>query len=314
MPTTHIVPLNRQTLHGHFSPELQPAIRIAAGDTLIAQTLDANWYTAPIVLEPEFSATLFEPRQPELDDGHAMIGPVYIEGAKAGQTLVVQIKALKPVNWGWSATGGPTNWINDHFGVNQHAHRIWHKWDLDTELMLGRDEKGHTITLRPFLGLIGMPPPDSGNHSTVPPRIWGGNLDCKSLVAGSTLYLPIPVDGGLLSFGDGHAAQGDGEVSGIALECGMERVELQIDVRDDFSITAPVANTPDGWLTLALNSDLNVAAIEALDSMVALMTRLYHIERHEALSLASMAVDLRITQIANRVFGVHAVLPHGAIR
>jgi acetamidase/formamidase len=159
-----------------------------------------------------------------------------------------------------------------------------------------------------------MPPPEPGVHSTSPPRIWGGNLDCRSLVVGSTLYLPVPVAGGLLSFGDGHAAQGDGEVSGIALECPMERIELQIDLRDDFPIEAPVANTPDGWLTFAVNEDLNIAAMEALDRMVTLLGRLLGVERQDALALASLAVDLRITQIANGVNGVHALLPHGAIR
>src|SRR5690606_7075985 len=146
------------------------------------------------------------------------------------------------------------------------------------------------------------------------PRVWGGNLDCRSLIAGSTLYLPIPVEGGLLSFGDGHAAQGDGEVSGIALECPMDVIELTLNVREDFPIAAPVANTPDGWLTLAVNEDLNVAAMDALDAMVTLIQRFYGFERQEALSLGSLAVDLRITQIANGVNGVHALLPHGAIR
>lgn len=314
MPTTHTIPLNRQTLHGHWSPELAPILTINAGDTVIAQTLDANWYTAPITLEPVFSATVFSPRESPKDDGHALIGPIFVTGAKAGQTLAVHIKALRPADWGWSATGGYPSWINDHFGLTQREDRVWHKWELDRDLMMGCDEKGHTVALHPFLGVIGMPPPESGSHSTTPPRIWGGNLDCKSLVAGSTLFLPIPIDGALLSFGDGHAAQGDGEVSGIAIECAMEYVELQLDVRDDFPITAPVANTPDGWLTLALNTDLNIAAMEALDSMVGLMTLLYQVERHEALALASAVVDLRITQIANRVHGVHAVLPHGAVR
>lgn len=314
MPTTHTIPLNRQTLHGHFSPDLAPLLHIQPGDTVVARTLDANWYTEPITVKPSFSGVKFAPLDPELDAGHALIGPIYVEGAKAGQTLAVHIRDLRPEVWGWSATGGYPSWINDSFGISGREHRVWHKWDLDLDRMTGRDERGHTVTLKPFLGLIGMPPPESGIHSTTPPYTWGGNMDCKSLVVGSTLYLPIPVDGGLLSFGDGHAAQGDGEVSGIAIECGMSRVELMVDVRDDFPVGAPVANTPEGWLTMGLNADLNVAAMSALKAMVDLMARLFSVERHEALALASTVVDLRVTQIANRVYGIHAMLPHGAVR
>lgn len=314
MPTVHTIPLERRTLHGHFSPDLPPVVRIQSGDTIVSSVYDANWFTEKISSEHGAARPKFSPRDPVLDDGHAMIGPIYVEGAQAGGTLAVHIRELVTGTWGWSAAGGYETWINRHFGYTEPDNRTWHVWDLDREAGIGRNQDGRTVALRPFLGLIGMPPPESGIHSTTPPRIWGGNLDCRSLIAGSTLYLPIPVAGGLLSFGDGHAAQGDGEVSGIALECPMERVELQIDIRDDFPVSAPVANTPDGWLTLAVNADLNIAAMEALDSMVTLMQRLYNLERREALALSSLVVDLRVTQIANRVHGIHALLPHGALR
>ncbi len=314
MPTTHIIPLERRNLHGHFSPGLAPIARIQPGDTVVSSTLDANWFAGKI--DPELAAPKpkFEPRTSPEDDGHALIGPIYIEGAQPGQTLAIDIKDLKPGNWGWSAGGGGDTWINRHFGWTALDARIWQVWDLDIAAMIGHDQDGHSVTLRPFLGLVGMPPPEAGVHSTTPPRVWGGNLDCKSLTVGTTLYLPVPVEGGLLSFGDGHAAQGDGEVSGVALECPMERVELTIDVRDDFPVSGPVANTPDGWLTMALNTDLNIAALEALGAMVDLMAALLKVDRKTALGLAGTAVDLRITQIANRVNGVHALLPHGAIR
>lgn len=314
MPTTHIIPMERRTLHGHFSPDLAPILSVQPGDTVISSVLDANWYTEKIRPHENRELQKFPDRVAGLDDGHAMIGPIYVEGAAPGKTLAVHIKTLTPGTWGWSAAGGYNNWINRHFGWTEFGDRTWHVWDLDMETMTGRSHTGNTVTLRPFLGLIGMPPPESGIHSTTPPRVWGGNLDCRSLIAGSTLYLPIPVEGGLLSFGDGHAAQGDGEVSGIALECPMDVIELTLDVREDFPIAAPVANTPDGWLTLAVNEDLNIAAMDALDAMVTLIQRLYGFQRQEALSIGSLAVDLRITQIANGVNGVHALLPHGAIR
>jgi acetamidase/formamidase len=158
-----------------------------------------------------------------------------------------------------------------------------------------------------------MPPPEAGVHSTQPPRIWGGNLDCKELVAGTTLHLPIPVDGALFSAGDGHARQGDGEVSSSAIECPLERAELRLAVRDDFELRTPVARTAEGWITLGLGGSLDEAMGNAVDAMLALMERELGVGGRDALALASVVVDLRVTQVVNEVVGVHALLPHGAI-
>ena len=161
---------------------------------------------------------------------------------------------------------------------------------------------------------MGMPPPESGIHSTQPPRVWGGNIDCKELGAGSTLFLPIPVDGALFSAGDCHARQGDGEVSQLAIECPLERAELTLSVRDDLPLTTPVAWTPAAWLTFGFDENLDEAAATATDAMLDLMGREHDLERRDALALASLVVDLRVTQIVNRVKGVHAVLSHDAVR
>lgn len=128
------------------------------------------------------------------------------------------------------------------------------------------------------------------------------------------LYLPVEVPGGLFCIGDGHAAQGDGEVCVTAIECPMERVEITFSLHKDMPIRYPRANTPAGWLTLGLHEDLNEATYLALEEMLDLMREQYGYERREALAIASLTVDLRITQIVNGVRGVHAVLPHGAIR
>jgi acetamidase/formamidase len=185
----------------------------------------------------------------------------------------------------------------------------------DSEAMTGRNQLGHTVALRPFMGVMGMPPDEPGLNSTIPPRFSGGNMDCKELVPGSILYLPIAVSGGLFSVGDGHGAQGDGEVSGLAIECPMERVDLTFFLRDDLRLTMPRANTPAGWITFGFHEDLNEATYTALEGMLQLMKEIYGFERKEALALASVVVDLRITQIVNdNVRGVHAILPHGAIR
>ena len=158
-----------------------------------------------------------------------------------------------------------------------------------------------------------MPPPEPGVHPTYPPRVWGGNLDCKELVAGSTLFLPIPVAGALFSAGDGHARQGDGEVSGLAIECPLERAEVTLEVRSDLELETPVADTPAGWVTFGLHENLDVAAAFATSAMLDLMERELGLTRKEALAFASVVVDLRVTQVVNGVRGVHALLARDAI-
>src|SRR6266487_4225651 len=177
----------------------------------------------------------------------------------------------------------------------------------------GRDD-GHTLALRPFMGVMGMPPDEPGIHPTSPPRFCGGNMDCKELVAGSTLYLPITVPEALFSVGDGHAVQGDGEVSGVAIECPMERVDLTFHLRDDMHLTTPRANTSSAWITPGFHENLHEASLIALEAMLDLMEEQHQLSRPQALALASLIVDLHVTQIVNGVLGVHAVLPHGAIK
>jgi acetamidase/formamidase len=160
--------------------------------------------------------------------------------------------------------------------------------------------------------VIGLPPAEPGEHSTIPPRPCGGNIDCRELVAGATLYLPITVPDALLCVGDGHGAQGDGEVSGTAIECGMT-TELVIDVEPEPALTTAHAMTPAGRITFGFSENLNDAMADALGAMLTWLQQLYTVDRATALALASPVVDLRVTQVANQVWGVHAVLPHDAI-
>jgi acetamidase/formamidase len=144
--------------------------------------------------------------------------------------LEVRIDDVVPATWGTTYAGLRSTAWNARLGLPEPA---VHSWAIEVDTGSARNQLGHTVAVRPFLGVIGMPPAALGRHSTIPPRWHGGNLDCRELVAGSTLYLPIPVDGALLSVGDAHAAQGEGEVSGTAIECGTERADLTLDVRDD---------------------------------------------------------------------------------
>ncbi|MCW2781818.1 MAG: Acetamidase/Formamidase [Marmoricola sp.] len=298
-----------EAVHGFFSRDIEPAITIEAGDSVRFETLDCWWSSGP------YDGGAFPDRPKvaafEQGAGHAMTGPVRVSGAAAGMTLEVGITSIVPGSWGTCIAGGKPSRINEKYGIELDG--VVHTWDLDPSTMTGRNQHGHTVALRPFMGVMGMPPPEAGQHSTVPPRIFGGNLDCRELVAGSTLYLPISVDGALFSVGDGHAAQGDGEVSGTAIECPMESVELTFNVRSDLPINTPIANTPAGWISMGLGENLDDAAFAALESMFDLMQNEHGLSRLDAIALASVVVDLRVTQIVNGVVGVHAVLPHGAL-
>lgn len=304
----------RRTLHGKFSRDFPPCLTVGSGDTVRFQTLDAGWNIEPRTsTTPSDRPRKFEPRDPERDAGHALCGPVFIEGAEPGMTLEIEIGEVRPGPWGWTVAGGWDSPLNRRLGV-AGGEELLHLWTLDADAMTGRNQHGHEVGLRPFLGVMGMPADAPGLQSTTPPRITGGNLDCKELVAGSSLFLPVAAPGGLFSVGDGHAVQGDGEVSGVAIECPMERVDLTFRLHPQTSLTTPRANTPAGWITLGLDEDLDEAMRIALDAMLDLMGELYGLERRDALALASLVVDLRITQVVNGVKGVHALLPHGALK
>src|SRR5947209_5245870 len=172
--------------------------------------LASSWCYDPVagMHEPDFA------RDAERDRGHAICGPISIEGAQPGSTLEIQIGELRPGRVGWNATH-----IDERQGITRRARLEWH---IDGEQGTARDQFGHCVALSPFLGVMGNAPAAEGIHSTPPPRRVGGNIDCKELVTGSTLYLPVEVAGALFSAGDGHARQSDGEVSGTAIECPME--------------------------------------------------------------------------------------------
>jgi acetamidase/formamidase len=281
----HRLPLSQETLHGYFSRDLEPALTIALGDSVRFAVPNSSWY-----IEPEHK---FVPRDPTLDVGHALAGPIAVRGARVGQTLVVRIDEVKPASWGVTYTKPP--------------HLI--RWQLSDGLGRGA---GKTVRLAPFLGVLGMPPAEPGVHSTIPPRPCGGNIDCKELVAGSVLFLPIAVEEALFSAGDGHAAQGDGEISGTAIECPVE-AQVTLDVRDDLPLEWPVARTAASWITFGFHEDLGNAAGIAVEGMLDLMQREHGLTRSDALALGSVVVDLRVTQIANKTLGVHAVLADAAL-
>ena len=283
-------------------------LSVDPGDTVVVHSLDSSGHL-------ERQETPGEPRPRMFGDrrGHCLAGPVAVRGAEPGMALAVRLESLRPDDWGFTAAGRGDTPLNRRLGMME-IDPAWLLWDLDADAGTGTNQHGHTVRLAPFLGVIGTPPPEPGEHSTTPPRIFGGgNIDCRELVAGSTLFLPVTVPDAMLCVGDGHAAQGDGEVSGTAIECGMT-TRMTLDLETAPPVPTAHALTPAGRITFGFDADLNEASAQALDAMLIWMTSLFGIDRATALALASTTVDLRVTQIANETWGVHALLPDGAIR
>jgi acetamidase/formamidase len=301
----HHLELEQRSLHGYFDRDLPPVLTIEPGDSVVCRTLDASW--------TEMSRRFGEEMPdidagPEIAVGHALSGPVAVLGAEPGDALAVEVVRLVPLHWGWTWSG-PRPW-NAQFGlgVEDDAGLRW-LIDSTAGTATDRNELGLTLKIAPFMGIMGNAPASPGRHSTIPPRRVGGNLDCRELIEGSTVLLPVEVEGAIFSVGDGHAAQGDGEVGQTAIECGMRHVELRFRVIKKLDLTAPQAVTPAGYVTLGLGESLDEAAACALNPMLGILQSAVGLTRGQAMALASLVVSLRVTQVVNggRV-GVHAVL------
>ncbi len=291
-----------------FSRDLPPVLTVAPGDTVIVRSLDASGYLTRQRHPGDRPATMHPGAR-----GHCLTGPIEVTRADTSMTLAVTLVSVQPDDWGWTVAAAVDNPLAQRLGVGGGP-PSWLLWSLDPTTRTGTNDRGLTVDLAPFLGVIGLPPTEHGEHSTIPPRsAGGGNIDCRELVEGSTLYLPVTVPGAMLCLGDGHAAQGDGEVGGTAIECPMT-TEVHLDLVPYPPISGIHALTPRGKITFGFSPDLNEATAAALDSMLAWMQVLFGVDKSTALALASAVVDMHVTQIANKVWGVHALLPEGALR
>jgi acetamidase/formamidase len=236
--------------------------------------------------------------------GHICTGPIAVEGAKPGQVLQVDIEAIAPAyDWGYNLVRPLAGALPDDFAETRVIHL-----KLDAANKAWLLPWGQSVPLAPFFGVMAVAPPAAwGTISTLPPRKNGGNLDNKELTAGSTLYLPIFVDGALFSVGDGHGAQGDGEVCITAVETGLTGT-FRLTVRPDMKLTWPMAETPTHIITMAFDPDLDDCVVIALRQMIELLVARTGLDRYQAYSLCSLAADLRITQVVNGNKGVHCML------
>jgi acetamidase/formamidase len=237
---------------------------------------------------------------------HFLTGPIFIEEAAPGDVLEVRIHSLElPFSYGINF------FDNEHAGFlaekvpGQSAKLI----EFDRERMIGHFIDGIEIPLRPFFGSMGVAPPkDAGRWNSAPPWIHAGNMDNKEMTAGTTLYIPVYVNGALFEIGDGHAAQGNGEVDGTAIETALSGL-LQFVVHKHKKLAWPRAETPTHFLTMGSDKDLTMATRIATREMISYLMEERKLSQADALMLASMAMDLSITQLVDGFVGVHAMLP-----
>ncbi len=239
----------------------------------------------------------------DFDHVNPVSGPVFVKGAQPGDVLAVELLEFRPPGWGWTALIPGFGLLADEFP------EPWLRISR-VDGAAGRVAWSDEISLpyRPFPGTIGVAPAEPGQHPILPPSRWGGNLDTKHLVVGSTLYLPVGVEGALFSLGDTHAAQGDGEVCGTAIETAMD-VVVRVSVRRDFQIEAPQYVLPEGALAASeqpafhvctgVGPDLMEAAKDAVRATIRRLEDEHGLGREEAYALCSVAVDLRIHELVD---------------
>lgn len=306
MSNHHRIDASPETVHwGNFDAALDPVLMVESGDRVTISTVTGTrdvMPPPPYVIPEALDAVQTHVIQKL--PGHMCTGPIAINGAKTAQVLEVRIEDIAlHYDWGFTSSRPLSGALPDDFS-DLHLFHV----PLDRALMTGRLPSGHEIPLRPFFGVMAVaPPPAWGSISTLPPRRNGGNIDNKELVAGTTLYLPIFVDGAHFSVGDGHAAQGDGEVCGTAIETGLVGT-FQLIVRDDLSLDWPRAETPTHVITMAFDPDLDDCVVIALRQMIELIATRVGISQQEAYALCSLAADVRVTQVVNGSKGIHVML------
>ena len=310
---TRLLRATPETVHwGFLDAALAPVLTISSGERVRIECVTGGpEYLPPpecgFELLPDLVEVITKVRKGS--GNHIFTGPVYVQEAAVGDVLEVRILDIElRQNWGWNIFRGYMGTIPEDFRYSRMMHIA-----LDPAAGEAILPSGLRVPMAPFFGQLAVAPPAVfGRQNSKEPREFGGNLDCKELTAGSTVYLPVWNDGALFSTGDGHAAQGDGEVNGTAIETSLAGT-FEFVVRKGLGWTMPRAETPTHYITFGLDPDLDDAAKQCLKDMIAWIVDLTGIHRDEAYSLCSFACDLHVTQTVNNVKGVHAMLPRKII-
>src|SRR5580765_6508713 len=312
-PRTHRLEATPATVaYGYYWSEARPVLRIASGDIIDVDTLLTNnpaGLARAGVPDNKIQSSLKAIVDQVTGDrkgpgGHILTGPVYVEGAEPGDTLEVKVLSIDfAIDYGYNGCSGflPEN-CDRAAGTKIVA--------LDQKTMTAEFEPGIVVPLKPFFGSMGVAPaPEAGRVSSNPPGRHAGNMDNRELVAGSTLFIPVFAAGALFEIGDGHGAQGDGEVDQTAIETSL-RGRLQLTVRKDMKLTWPRAETATDYISMATDPDLAVATKTAIQEMVDFLAATKKLTKHQAYQVVSLAGNVAVTQLVDKPnVGVHVRMP-----
>ena len=309
-PKTHRLEATPATVaYGHYWAEMKPALTINSGDIIDVDTLLTNTPdrlersgVAPAEVQASLRAIVDQVKD-RGPGGHILTGPVFVTGAEPGDALEVKILSIDlPIGYGYNGCSGFVR-ENCEQGRGQTIIK------LDRKNMTATFLPGIVIPLRPFFGSMGVAPAaEVGRVSSNPPSTHAGNLDNKELVAGTTLFIPVHVTGALFEVGDGHAAQGDGEVDQTAIETSL-RGKLQLTVRKGMKLNWPRGETSTHYISMGTDVDLTKATRVAIQEMVDFLAATKKMDKHQAYQLTSLAGDVAITQLVDGTMGVHVKMP-----
>ena len=291
--------IHNRNHHFGWDNSFEPVLTVTPGETIEVETIDASG------AQLNADSTLDDLRQLAFEKINPVTGPIYIEGAEPGDAVAVTFLDFATVGWGWTANIPGFGLLADQF-----PEPALHIWSYDTSsLAPSLYGPGGRVPLKPFVGTIGLALAEPGLHSIVPPRRVGGNLDIRDNAVGTTIYLPVEVAGGLLSIGDTHAAQGDGEICGTAIESPMV-VSVKVDLVKDaglpfprFETDGPVSRHFDekGYhVTTGVNEDLMQGARDAVAGTIDWLSAKTGMSPVEAYMLCSVCGDLRISEIVDQ--------------
>jgi acetamidase/formamidase len=295
---------------GYYSGQSKPVLTVHSGDTVRMQTLSTCGTPERMISNgvkpeqiPPYTAAIYNEVKDKGPGGHILTGPVAIAEAEPGDVLEVQILKVD-LDADFACNGFA---LGKGFLPMEYPYSRSKIVPLDRQKMIGHFAPGIEIPLRPFFGSMGLAPA-GGKIDSAPPFAHAGNMDNKELVAGTTLYIPVAAKGGLFQAGDGHAAQGNGEVDITALETYLSGT-FRFIVHKDRHLLWPRAETPSHYISMGFSPDLKTATEHALRDMLAFLMTEKQLSRDDAYMLSSVAVDMEITQLVDGNVGVHAMLP-----
>jgi len=273
--------------HNKFSRSIPPAITVPSGSLIEAHTHEATGGQLDI------NSTIEDLHNVDMDRLHTLTGPIYVEGAEPGDVLAIELMELEPGDWGWSA-------MTPDFGFlsGEHEESALKTFKLDKDANLVHFADGISIPLKPFAGVMGVAPDTDEMLNTIPPRANGGNMDDPNLVAGTTVYFPVFVEGALFSIGDTHSVQGSGEVVGTAVESPM-RILFRVSVTKGASIEEPQYETDEYYATTGFGTTIDEAAKKATRYMIKHIVDTYGLSWGDAYMLCSLVGDLKIAEVVD---------------